>query len=327
MVKFQWVSRLSSEDVPLESREHYISLYYRPLPCSFWCALKSIFTFHNETGNIWTHLIPCLYFLWLISVDLRSYMESGDITRLPLLGLLICITCVCLVSSIAHLFCCMSHDIKSALFIADFGMISVYAVMSVCNCVVYMPDEVFMMESKVMYAWITIPSILFAGIFSSWTYADPNGSKRSLTIQRMRVLLYVIPFFFGNIPPLRFLLFVKVESIGGSPTELSFGFAGFIGFALIAIIFKSTYFPEKWIPYHFDLFGQSHQLFHIFITFSLYNQYHTAKAMSLLQVAKNEYFIKSVMTGGVVVDTVLVIFIAWIAYSQRQTSNTSNKRK
>ena len=55
----------------------YIRRGYRPQYNSFSACLQSLFYLHNQTVNIWSHLLPTLgYFLALIGTD-YSILTSG----------------------------------------------------------------------------------------------------------------------------------------------------------------------------------------------------------------------------------------------------------
>jgi predicted membrane channel-forming protein YqfA (hemolysin III family) len=40
-----------------------------------WLALRSLFQLHNETGNVWTHLIGVLMFVWF-TIYVYLYLEQ-----------------------------------------------------------------------------------------------------------------------------------------------------------------------------------------------------------------------------------------------------------
>ena len=56
--RFRW-STLGVESVPCYLQKQYISEFYRPT-LSFQDAILSVFSFHNETINIWTHLVGAI---------------------------------------------------------------------------------------------------------------------------------------------------------------------------------------------------------------------------------------------------------------------------
>ncbi|CAE7442653.1 ngb2 [Symbiodinium microadriaticum] len=59
---------LDHTDVPARQKVPFIHWGYRPPPAGPWDLIRSIFRIHNETGNIWSHLIGAGYFAW-VGVD------------------------------------------------------------------------------------------------------------------------------------------------------------------------------------------------------------------------------------------------------------------
>jgi adiponectin receptor len=59
---------MSADSLPEWYRPYeFVPTHYRP-PSSVGDAALSVFQWHNETLNIYTHLIPGLYYLWLYTV-------------------------------------------------------------------------------------------------------------------------------------------------------------------------------------------------------------------------------------------------------------------
>ena len=52
----------------------YLKQGYRPVTKSFRDCLKSVFRWHNETGNIWTHLVG---FALLVALAFFSFTQSS----------------------------------------------------------------------------------------------------------------------------------------------------------------------------------------------------------------------------------------------------------
>jgi len=57
---------LTIDEVPDVHKEPYVLTGYRPPQQPWRFYLMSIFSQHNETVNVWTHLLPCFYVLWLL---------------------------------------------------------------------------------------------------------------------------------------------------------------------------------------------------------------------------------------------------------------------
>lgn len=87
---------------------------YRPITNSTWQTLQSMFYIHNETGNIWTHLMAILMFTSLLfhnstnpSLQPINLIDIVAI-RMFYFGLLTCL----IYSTLYHLFCCHSFRLN-----------------------------------------------------------------------------------------------------------------------------------------------------------------------------------------------------------------------
>lgn len=49
---------------PWQRDNPYIMTGYRVGFTNNWLCFKSLFMFHNETGNVWSHLLGALAFVW-----------------------------------------------------------------------------------------------------------------------------------------------------------------------------------------------------------------------------------------------------------------------
>ena len=61
----------------------HISTGYRINFNSRGSALKSLFMLHNETGNVWTHLIGACIFVWL-TCYLKLYLHAPSLEKHPI---------------------------------------------------------------------------------------------------------------------------------------------------------------------------------------------------------------------------------------------------
>ncbi|KAF8512391.1 hemolysin-III related-domain-containing protein [Gautieria morchelliformis] len=66
------------QDLPHRFRnDEYVISGYRFIPLFRWpLLLLSLFQFHNETANIWTHLLPLIFSLATLSSSLRPLLQS-----------------------------------------------------------------------------------------------------------------------------------------------------------------------------------------------------------------------------------------------------------
>lgn len=90
----------------------FLHFGHRPQLPSFKACLMSIFRLHTETGNIWTHLIGCIFFLGL---SLYLYLFSPYTLNFEdkiVFGIYFLAVTVCLFfSTVFHTFSCHSHEV------------------------------------------------------------------------------------------------------------------------------------------------------------------------------------------------------------------------
>jgi predicted membrane channel-forming protein YqfA (hemolysin III family) len=106
-----------------EMRNLYIDVGYR-LNYRFGEALRSLFEFHNETMNIWSHLLSFLGLLVAGWLTLENYTADKTDTDRLIVILYVAGTGICLLSSVCyHSFGCLSRQCHDLLLNCDlFGI-------------------------------------------------------------------------------------------------------------------------------------------------------------------------------------------------------------
>ena len=81
-----WYTLVNFQELPhWQQDNHYIHTGYRQASCSYWRSIQSTLQWHNETVNIWTHLLPGILsipFAMKLYYSLSSrykYADSSDI--------------------------------------------------------------------------------------------------------------------------------------------------------------------------------------------------------------------------------------------------------
>ncbi|KAI9228801.1 MAG: hemolysin-III related-domain-containing protein [Piptocephalis tieghemiana] len=263
---------LHFEELPVEWQENeHILTGYRFLS-SYTQCLHSIFQVHNETGNIWTHLIGALFFLGLAVYHHRHLLPSLDASLLDHTIFLIFFAAVakCLLCSVMyHTFTCHSHlpTMKCAATL-DYMGISLLITASLLVTEYYGfycmdgPRNAYMLATAVM------------GLVGSILPWFPWFDEREYRGVRVSVFLLmgaagIFPIFHagltrGLIPTLNFLY------------PLAFSILAYIS----GVYFFVQKFPERRFPGWFDHLGNSHQLWHIFVVAGIWGHY----------VASNHFF-------------------------------------
>ena len=279
---------LMSNNVPTYVREEYILSGYRPVNAAFSTCIKSIFIFHNETFNIWTHLLPIFYFLYFMMCG-----EDLDLpTNLPMYGFYYAMFHVFASSTTAHLFSCGSYFWNQVLFMLDYGGITIYGISASMACYFYCHPKTPILSGG---PEVFLLGIVISGVFANWTCClNMTNNKRQTTVCNavVRVLAFAVPFFVGSTPMILRTIgpYVSTLNLGWLPssfqdmitsyryllyTDASFRsrYICHLSYMIIAGIFQMTKIPECFFPRYFDIVGHSHQLFHVFVFLGLREMY------------------------------------------------------
>lgn len=254
------VKRLYSwEEIPewQKDNEHILKGYVKETN-SFSRCIKSLFYLHNETVNIYSHFIPGICFLSIIFLN-RNYVKSFVTTTVMdyffinvfFFGAFTCLT----LSSIFH--CFKSHSLKVAVFGNKLDYLGI-VILIVCS-----------MISILYYGFYD--NTLFFYLFSTLTLSfgiacgivSLKDRFRTSQWRPYRATLFVV-FGLSAVLP----IFTGVWYYGYSeayervqlPWVVLEGIFYIFGAFLYAIRF-----PEKVHPGKYDIWGHSHQIFHILV--------------------------------------------------------------
>lgn len=239
-------------EVPEHQRRDFIVGYYRlQTPC-----LAHFYTWHNETLNIWTHLMGMVFFLYRgWSRVISQLSEHGSLLAVsaPMYSILVwmllgsTIQCM-LTSTIFHYRqCTCRKEFECYLCLDQSGILSLIA----CSY-----------AAGITMAFSCTPGLQM--VYLIHTAANIIGMSSSLMFSALvdyRRYIFLTCGLSGVIPCLHWSLIaspVALEVLG-----LNIGLM--CGFYIIGAYFYATLYPEKWRPGAFDLVGQSHQIWHVFV--------------------------------------------------------------
>ncbi|CAI2373976.1 unnamed protein product [Moneuplotes crassus] len=277
-----------------EAPEHnkyliYIKTGYRIGYTSFKDCFKSIFSIHNETVNIWTHLVGIFMYIFLsyyvcylmpTTEELRNFDGSqGALVRyhkyfvekilgynvehlreensevfpliLHYLGGVICMAC----STSHHVFMCHSEKVFHFFYKCDsFGILFLALGMNfTMNFYIFYCEQTF----YIAYIYIGLANLNSLLIAILTFHPKFNQTK----YRALRVWLFII---FGVICCIAIFhsLFITdpLYSYGAAPWWFSGNIISIFG---SYIYVKKV--PEKWYPCTFDHCGQSHNIWHLLI--------------------------------------------------------------
>jgi adiponectin receptor len=224
------------DELPTSMKDNnYIHTKYRQVSGYMECW-KSIFKVHNETVNIWTHLLGALLFVYLIIQSYFTFPKEADIGDYVIFTWFFLCAIQCLVYSTifhacychspqAHLrFCCLDHMGISALICGSFCITTYYG---------------YYCHFKWRAFYITITLLLSSiGWAGSWCPA-----WHRLEFRTMRTLFYVVLGFILAVPIVHYLV------VHGIPMQLDMW--GLYGYPIMVLLYLSgvaiyaTRIPER----------------------------------------------------------------------------------
>ncbi|XP_005812639.1 membrane progestin receptor beta [Xiphophorus maculatus] len=251
---------VAASQVPALFREPYILSGYRPIQQDWRCYLLSLFQRHNETLNVWTHLLaaPALLLLWWANVGALGY--TLDAASLPLaLFMVSSLTYLCL-SVAAHLLQSHSERAHYYFFFLDYVGVAVYQYGCSLGHYFYSSEPAWRDSIGLMF----LPGAAFFGwlscagcCFAKARYRRPYPLQRKICQLIPTSLAYAL-----DISPIAHRLLTVPWS---QETSLPFH-ALQIGSFILAAFFFSCPIPERFFPGRCDFVGQGHQVFHLFLS-------------------------------------------------------------
>jgi len=264
----QRLLKITEVDDYLRSNPYIVTGYRDKL--GLYACLKSLLSFHNETVNIWTHLIGFVIFVGLLAWDvflvipqLRSdAVGTSDI--LVLVGIVVCYQACMFLSSVYHTFCCHSRTVSEKCLSLDLAGITLALLATYLSGVYY--------SFFCLPGWRDFYLITVAGIFVVAALAQLW--PRFASYYWLRLSLFCAWAAYGVVPTAHFV--VLNGGLGSSlvPVILPRVVAMYAitGLAFVFYVFKM---PERFFPGLVDIIGHSHQWWHFFIFLALLFWHHS----------------------------------------------------
>ncbi len=227
---------LTFHELPIPWREnHYIINGYR-FHNNFLRSIKSIFQLHNETANIWTHLLGFIGFIYIWAVEFPKtlvYANSNILDR-SVIGFFFIMVLQCLLCSVSwHTFNCTSNlSIKTKCACLDYTGITLLVSASVITTE-YAALYYHEFQRNLIMSFSLI--LGFIGLFFNWSPYFDKPENRHFRI------LFFIALATGAISA-----FAVASSLYGTKKMCIFYFPILksITSYLIGVIFYGTLFPE-----------------------------------------------------------------------------------
>jgi len=206
--------------------------------------LGSLLTLHNESINIYSHLIPACFFLHLLYQVWHDAARAQEDHIIFALYLGSCCL-LCSFSAVYHLFSAHSERVHDLVVKMDFlGIIFVIASSFVMSIWYGFYCQPFVRNLYLVFC-LSIDGIMLVTPFL----------ELDLTLRRS---IYVASVCFGVVP-LSHLIYLY----GFNPVVVRL--ATMMSIYGLAFLFYITKFPERVYPHTFDVFGASHQIWHVIL--------------------------------------------------------------
>uniref|UniRef100_A0A3Q3GBI3 Progestin and adipoQ receptor family member 8 n=1 Tax=Labrus bergylta TaxID=56723 RepID=A0A3Q3GBI3_9LABR len=242
-------STIRDVDAPPLFRERFILSGYRPVGLSWRCYLLSLFQIHNETVNVWSHLLAAVFVVMRFMVFI---VLQGGVINLNLTFDL----------AVAHLLQSHSEEAHYSVFFLDYVGMAVYQYGCALALFLYSSDIDW---SQSMLGQVFLPAAALLAWFSCTT-----GCYAKLRFRRPyplhRKLCQVVPLgvaYLLDISPVADRLLTHRWT---SNPALPLHFLQVVTLFLSSAFFFSFPIPESFSPGRYDILGHSHQLFHILLS-------------------------------------------------------------
>ncbi|SCU79522.1 LANO_0A06546g1_1 [Lachancea nothofagi CBS 11611] len=240
-----------------KDNEHILSGYIFETK-SFRSCIKSLFYLHNESVNIYTHLLPGICF-FLVAIFNQYAIEHFETTRLIdyimidlfFLGGFICL----MMSSLFH--CLKCHSIEVAVFGNKLDYLGIVALV------------VSSMVSILYYGFYDYWPffLIFSGITVTFGIAcavvSLGDTFRSREWRPYRASLFVAFGLSALLPVIAGILHYGFHATWAK-IQLKWLILEGVFYILGAVLY-GVRFPERISPGTFDMWGHSHQLFHVLV--------------------------------------------------------------
>ncbi|XP_050403763.1 membrane progestin receptor alpha-B [Patella vulgata] len=255
------------EQVPAPMKELYIRSGFRVMNQPWSYYLLSLFNWHNETLNVWTHLVSFVV-IWNYTDHLGETFDlKGSSAGAVILGYSIGALLLTLLSSVAHLFHAKSLKHHYLFFALDYIGVSLYCFgCGILTHYVFSPSETFLVLRN---TYIPVHFFLCFNSFLSCTVAKLyfHGNKRKMIMVSgcfAHTLWLLIPIFARY--------YYCIVDTSCSVLSLNHLVAMYICLMATSVAYVAHQ-PEKSNPGAFDIIGHSHQIFHIFVFFTILAQF------------------------------------------------------
>ena len=252
---------LTASQVPSYLRDPGIIFGYRKTDQPWSYYIKSIFQLHNETLNIWTHVVAVLIFTVVLYNGTGQYNFYSEKQSWPVLVFGLCCLFSTCSSVLAHLFHSKNIDIHYNLFLLDYVGVSLYGYANGTIALYCFSDRLTynVIESTYVIAHWLFCWFDFAVICVTKMNTSPNWTRKIAMIACLTFHAVLLTATVAR----KYWLFLN----GDTRYTMSIANYNWIYFMFfLQAMSYGSHLPEIFFPGVFDIIGQSHQIFHVVAT-------------------------------------------------------------
>lgn len=236
----------------------YLKCGHRRPTYSFITCTRSIFQLHNETVNIWTHLLGGFYFAHLcLQLFNSTVLMSHDKW---IIGLFLSSATLChIMSTIYHIYNCHSEHVSKVCSRMDYCGIVALITFSFIPWIHY-----GFYNFQVLKLTYLITTLTFGFTAINLLMQDKFSDK---SYRWLRVSVFILFGISGIIPGIHWLILNSETFI--IEAALRHSFYRLVTMATLYLFGTMLYafrIPERYMPGKCDIWWHSHQLFHVFVT-------------------------------------------------------------
>ena len=277
-------------------------------------CLLSLFQWHNETLNFWTHWFTLLFYIQFFCTQ---QVNVHDSRYWPLISVAIGACSFPFFSCFAHTFGCMTVSVRHFCFFCDYAGISIY---SIGSSVAFHSYSISRDLRGTFIEKLFIPLNMIMAVGSCVVCCMSRDKKWTSVRCAMCSLAFSTPYLFYGV-----LLSHRLSTEDFSPSFWFHYWQFFWTFAFA--VTKSAKIPERLKPKMFDIIGHSHQWFHVFVFIATYHQ---VKAVILdlqkLQATQSLAEFSFISTVGAVIVVIVSDAFVVVYFSYRVLKNSQLKK-
>mmetsp|Transcript_24624 Transcript_24624/g.53780 ORF Transcript_24624/g.53780 Transcript_24624/m.53780 type:complete len:495 (-) Transcript_24624:45-1529(-) len=264
---FMW-RYMDFEDIPEWMHDNdLIRTYYRP-QMSLRQALATLFSLHNETTNVWSHLIGVLIFMGLaiwwsmaeppVLADAQGNTcvrraEAHLPPKWPHLVFMICIMVTLTISSMAHLLHIISARVCAMAWRLD------HAGIAIGSAGAFFPICVYVFscgDRHLAFNYLTTTCILASSVIACLVSGD---TFHTMAYRPYRLAIQMSFAAWSIIPMAHSMVHMEEHAEAREALHMVWG-------ALLVVVsggaIYGTRCMERWFTYRVDLIGSSHNVMH-----------------------------------------------------------------